>query len=184
MSVVRTCIGSLKKPHIAGLKMIFQKITGDRSCTCSTNRTHFLPIIYTFVLFIRDGRKGLRCTGWEIVHVRWSSILGKWDGSILKRHFGGYFTKRHVFCARKMKKGFSVRQKGKLPPATFFYIPMYTHMHNMGTTSQNYGVIQHITSVIWTESHETSNMIGHFVEVFSQHDQYTKFCIFPFNYVT
>src|SRR3954463_6268004 len=45
-------------------------------------------------------------------------------------------------------------------------------------------VIQHITSVIWTESHETSNMIGHFVKVFSKHDQYTKSGIFPFNYVT
>src|SRR3954471_6797723 len=45
-------------------------------------------------------------------------------------------------------------------------------------------MIQHITSVIWTESHETSNMIGHFVKVFSKHDQYTKSGIFPFNYVT
>src|SRR3954462_8415367 len=136
MSVVRTCIGSLKKPHIAGLKMIFQKITGDRSCTCSTNRTHFLPIRQTFVLFTRDGRKGLRCTGWEIVHVRWSSLFGNWDGSIVKRPFGGYFTKRPVFCARKMEKGFSVRQKVKRPRASLFSIPMSTHMHKMGTTSQ------------------------------------------------
>src|SRR3954470_3896909 len=136
MSIVRTCIGSLKKPHIASLKMIFQKTTGVRSCTCRTNQTHFLPIRQTFVLFTRDGRKCLRCPGWEIVHVRWSSILGKWDGSILKQHFGGYFTKRPIFYARKMEKGFSVRQKGKLPPATLFSIPMYTHMHNMGTTSQ------------------------------------------------
>src|SRR3954462_3640728 len=41
----------------------FQKITGDRSCTCSTNRTHFQPIRQTFFLFNRDGRKGLRCPG-------------------------------------------------------------------------------------------------------------------------
>src|SRR4051812_21956792 len=110
-SIVRTCIGSLKKPHIASLKMIFQKIMGDRSCTYSTNRTHFLPIRQTFVLFTRDGRKGLRCPGWEIVHVRWSSILGKWDGSILKRHFGGYFTKRPVFVLRKWKKAFPCDKK-------------------------------------------------------------------------
>src|SRR3954462_3956618 len=75
---------------------------GVRSCTCSTNRTHFLPIQQTFVLFTRDERKGLRYPGWEIVHVRWSSILEKWDDSILKQHFGGCFTKRSVFCARKM----------------------------------------------------------------------------------
>src|SRR3954462_14633723 len=135
MSVVRTCIGSLKKPHIAGLKMIFQKITGDRSCTCSTNQTHFMPIRQTFVLFTRDGRKGLIYPGWEIVHVRWSSILEKWDDSILKQYFGGYFTKRPVFCARKMENGFSVRRKGKLPPATLFSIPMSTCMHNMDTTT-------------------------------------------------
>src|SRR3954470_11534907 len=47
-----------------------------------------------FFLFTRDGRKGLRCPGWEMFHVRWSSILGKWNGSILRRNFGGYFTKR------------------------------------------------------------------------------------------
>src|SRR3954468_8043064 len=116
--------------------MFFKKITGDRSCTCSTNRTHFLPIRQTFVLFTRDGRKGLRCTGWDIVHVRWSSILGKYAGSIAKRHFGRYVAKRPVFCARKMEKGFSVRQKGKLTPATLFSIPMSTRIHNMGTTSQ------------------------------------------------
>src|SRR3954463_7705343 len=109
---------------------------GDRSCTCSTNRTHFLPIRQKFVLFTRDGRKGLRCPRWEIVHVRWSSILGKWDGIILKRHFGGYFTKRPVFCARKMEKGFSMQQKGKLPPSILFSIPISIFMHNMGTLSQ------------------------------------------------
>src|SRR3954464_11140402 len=105
-------------------------MTGDRLCTCSTNRTHFLPIRQTFVLFTRDGRKGLRCTGWEIVHVRRTSILGKWDGSILKRHFAGYFTKSTVFCARKMERVFSMRQKGKLPPATLFPKPMSSHTHN------------------------------------------------------
>ena len=48
----------------------------------------------------------------------------------------------------------------------------------------NYAAIQHITFVSWTESHETSNMIGHFVKVFWRHNQYTKFDIFPCNYVT
>src|SRR3954468_9102147 len=85
-----------------------------------------VPIVQTGPTAYRFGRhlfflpgmdeKGLRCPGWDIVHVRWSSILGKWDGIILKQHFGGYFTKRPIFCARKMEKGISVRQKGKLPP--------------------------------------------------------------------
>ena len=158
---------------------------GIRSCNYSSNRTHFLPIRQTFVLFTRVGRKGLRCPCWEIVHVRWSSILGKWDGSILKRYFGGYFTKRPVFCARKMEKGFSVRQKGKLPPATLLSIPMSTHMRSQyGHNITNYAAILAITLAIWTESHETSNMIGHFVKVFSKHDQYTESGIFTFNYVT
>src|SRR3954462_8243850 len=39
-------------------------------------------------------------------------------------------------------------------------------------------LIQHITLVVWTESHETSNMIGHFVKVFSRHDQYTNLVFF------
>src|SRR5215216_4145045 len=99
---------------------------GDRSCTCSTNRTHFLPIRQTFVLFTRDGRKGLRCTGWAIVHVRWSSILGKWDGSILKWHFGGYFTKRPVFCARKMEKGIFRATKRKTSSCN---IVLHTNVH-------------------------------------------------------
>src|SRR3954466_3765117 len=116
--------------------MIFQKITGVRSCTCSTNRTHFLPIRQTFVLFTRDGRKGLRCPDWEIVHVRWSSILEKWDGSILKQHFGGYFTKRPFFALGKWKSSFPYVKKGKLPPATLFSITMSTCMHSMGTSSQ------------------------------------------------
>src|SRR3954468_4962633 len=99
--------------------------TGPTSCRFGRHLS-FLPGM--------EERFEMSC--WEIVHVRWCSILGKWDGSILKRHFGGYFIKRPVFCARKMEKGFSVRQKGKLPPATLFSIPMSTHMHNMGTTSQ------------------------------------------------
>src|SRR4051812_10082334 len=114
----------------------FSKNMGVRSCTCSTNRTHFLPIRQTFVLFTRDGRKGLKCPGWEIVHVRWSSILEKWDGSILKQHFGGYFTKRPVFWDRKMENGFFMRRKGKLHPPTLFSISMSTCMHNMRTASQ------------------------------------------------
>src|SRR4051812_23668620 len=42
----------------------------------------------------------------------------------------------------------------------------------------------HNIGPLYLESHETSNMIGHFVKVISRHDQYTKSGIFPFNYVT
>src|SRR4051812_26765312 len=75
---------------------------GIGSCTCSSNRTHFLPIRQEFVFFARGGRKGLRYPGWDIVHVRSYTILEKWGGSILKPSFGGCFIKRPIFCAREM----------------------------------------------------------------------------------
>ena len=93
------------------------------SCTCSSYLTHFLPIQQEFVFFTRDEQKGLRYPGWDIVHVRSSNIFTKCGGTILKLSFGGCFTKRPVFCARKMENGFSVRQKGKFSPATLFAIP-------------------------------------------------------------
>src|SRR4051812_28316620 len=111
------------KHHIVSLKMILPKIMSIGSCTCSSNRTHFLPIRQEFVFFARGERKGLRYPGWDIVHVRWSNIFKKCGGTILKLSFGGCFTKRPVFYARKMENGFSVRQKGKLPPATSFACP-------------------------------------------------------------
>ena len=80
-----------------------------RLCTCSLYLTHFLPIRQEFVFFARGERKGLRYLGC--------------GGTILKLSFGGCFTKRPVFCARKMENGFSVRRKGKLPPATLFSMP-------------------------------------------------------------
>ena len=48
----------------------------------------------------------------------------------------------------------------------------------------NYALILAITLVIWPESQETSNEIGHFVKVFLRHNQYIKFNIFTYNYVT
>src|SRR3954466_10135881 len=93
------------------------------SCTCSSNRTHFLPIQQEFVFFARGERKGLRYPGWDIVHVRWSNIFTKCGGTILKLSFSGCFTKRPVFCAWKMENVFSVRRKGKLSRATLFAIP-------------------------------------------------------------
>src|SRR4051794_32075097 len=93
------------------------------SCTFSSNLTHFLPIQQEFVFFTRGERKGLRFVGWEIVHSIWSSIFEKYGIIILKLSFGGCFAKHPVFCTRKMKNGFLVRRKGKLPPATLFSIP-------------------------------------------------------------
>src|SRR3954468_21930690 len=92
------------------------------SCTCSSNLTHFLLIRQEFVFFTRGERKGLRYPGWEIVHSIWSSIFEKCGIIILKLSFGGCFTKTPLFCTRKLKNGFSVRRKGKLPPATLFTI--------------------------------------------------------------
>src|SRR3954471_7017042 len=60
----------------------------------------------------------------------------------------------------------------------------FTHACTICHRITNYAAIQHISSISWTESHETSNMIGHFVTVFWRHNQYTKFDIFPCKYVT
>ena len=73
-----------------------------RSCTYSSNLIDFLPIRQEFVFFTRDGRKGLRNPGSEIMHVRWSSIFEKYGGTIGKLSFGGCFTKHPVFWIRKM----------------------------------------------------------------------------------
>ena len=43
-----------------------------------------------------------------------------------------------------------------------------------------YALILAITLVIWPESQEISNEIGHFVKGFLRHNQYTKFDIFSF----
>ena len=74
-----------------------------RSCTYSSNLIVFLPIRQEFVFFTRDGRKGLRNPGSEIMHVRWSSIFEKWGGTIGKLLFGGCFTKHPFFGLRKWK---------------------------------------------------------------------------------
>ena len=79
-----------------------------RSCTYSSNLTDFLPTRQEFVFLTRDGRKGVRNPGFEIVHVRWSSIFFKWDGTIGKLSFGGCFTKHPVFWTRKMENDFLV----------------------------------------------------------------------------
>ena len=53
------------------------------------------------------------------------------------------------------------------------------HMYaQYGHIITNYVLILAITLVIWPESQETSNEIGHFVKVFLRHNQYTKFDIF------
>ena len=53
-----------------------------------------------------------------------------------------------------------------------------------GNIITNYALILAITLVIWPESQETSNEIGHFVKVSLRHNQYIKFNIFIYNYVT
>ena len=85
---------------------------------------------------MKSGRKGLRYPGWEIVHLRWSSIFEKWGGTILKLLFGGYFTKLLVLATQKMENGFLVRRKGKLSPGTLFDIARCTCVRNMDTLSQ------------------------------------------------
>ena len=106
------------------------------SCTCSSDLTDFQPIQQEFIFFTKGGGKGLRYPGWDVVHLRLPSIFEKWGGTILNLSFGGYFTKYLIFGTRKIENRFSVRRKGKLPPATLIVIPRCTCVHNMGTLSQ------------------------------------------------
>ena len=62
--------------------------------------------------------------------------------------------------------------------------PMMHMYEQYGHIITNYALILSITLVIWPESQETSNEIGHFVKVSLRHNKYTKFDIFPSNYVT
>src|SRR3954467_3805800 len=110
------------------------------SCTYRSNRTHFLPIRQEFVFFARGERKGLRYPGWDIVHVRWSSIFTKCGGTILKMLFGGCFTKRPVFCARKMENGFPVRKR-KTFTCNIVRHPMIHMYAQYGHIITNYAVI-------------------------------------------
>ena len=139
----------------------FQKITGVRSCTCITNRTHFLPIQQEFVFFARGERKGLRYPGWEIFHVRWSNIFTKCGGTILKLSFGSCFTKHPIFGRSENGKWIFCASKRK----TFYYNivrhPMIHMCAQYGHIITNYALILAITLVVWSESHETSDMIGH-----------------------
>ena len=119
----KNCIGSLIKQHIVNLKMIFVK-------------KHEHRIMY--MQFISDPLP-TDLAGICLFHQRWTerfqiSLLVhcpykvvqyffRYGGSILNQPFGGCFIKLSVFCARKMENGFSMRRKGKLPPATLFTIP-------------------------------------------------------------
>jgi hypothetical protein len=58
---------------------------------------------------MRGGRKGLRYPGWEILHLRWSSIFFKWGGTNLKLSFGGRFIKHPFLALGKWKMSFLVR---------------------------------------------------------------------------
>src|SRR4051812_13546217 len=110
---------------------------GIGSRTCSSNRTHFLPIRQEFVFFARGERKGLTYPGLDIVYVRWSNIFTKCGGTILKLSFGGCFTKRPVFCARKMENRFSVRRRGKIllqhysPSHDTYVCTIWAHYHKL-----------------------------------------------------
>ena len=58
------------------------------------------------------------------------------------------------------------------------------HMYaQYGHIITNYALILAISLVVWPESQETSNEIGHFVKVFLRLNEYTKYGIFACNYV-
>ena len=154
------------------------------SCTCSSNRTHFLPIRQEFVFFARSEWKGLRYPGWDIVYVRWHIIFLKWDRSILKLSFGGCFTKLPGFLRSENEKWFFCTTKRKTSSWNIVRHLMIHMGAQYGHIITNYFTILAITLVVWFERPETSNMIGHFVKGFLRHTQFTKFGIFTYNYVT
>ena len=153
-----------------------------RSFTYSSNLTDFLPTRQEFVFFTRDGRKGVRNPGSEIVHVRWSSIFEKWDGTIGKLSFGGCFTKHPVFQDSKNRKWLFGAKKKKIFSCNIVRHPKMHMCVQYGHIITNYAAILAITLVVQPERHETSNLIAHSEKVFLRYLQYSKFDIFPCNY--
>src|SRR3954466_6135585 len=113
------------------------------SCTCSSNRTHFLPIQQEFVFFARGERKGLRYPGWDIVHIRWSNIFTKCGGTILKLSFGGCFTKRPFFALGKWKIDFPCVEKENIllrhcsPSHDTYVWTIWAHYHKLCRDSRH-----------------------------------------------
>ena len=153
------------------------------SCTCSSNLTHFLPIQQEFVFFTRGERKGLRFLGWKIVHSIWSSIFKKCGIIILKLSFGGCFIKTPRFLHSENEKWLFGATKMKTSSCNIVHHPMIHMCAQYGHIIANYIAIIAITLVIWPEIQKTSIEIGHFVKVFLRLNEYTKSCIFPWNYV-
>jgi hypothetical protein len=62
----------------------------------------------------------------------------------LQHMFGRRFTKKPIFCTKKMKNGFFMQRKLKLPKSTLFVIPICTHVHNIGSFEQTIPFLHHI----------------------------------------
>ena len=108
----------------------------------------------------------MRCPSSDIVHVTWSNIFEKCGGTILKLSFGGCFTKYPIFRHSKNRKFIFCTTKRKTSSCNIVR-HLKIHMHaQYGHIITNYATILAITLVVWPESHETSNMIGHFCEGF------------------
>jgi hypothetical protein len=135
------------------------------SYTCSSNLAGLLPNRQEFVFFRRCGRKGFRCTGWGIFHLRWSSIFEK--KLIAMRNFNLVVaSQKNLFLASKKWKWFFRAMKRKTSFCNIVSNPKMHMCAQYGHIITNYASILAITLLIWPKSHDTSNMIAHFVKVF------------------
>ena len=92
--------------------------------------------------------------------------------------------KTHHFRHSKNGKWLFRATKRKTSSSNIVHHPKMHMCAQYGHIITNYAAILAITLVVWPERHETSNMIAHFEKVFLRYLQYSKFDIFPCNYVT
>ena len=137
-----------------------QKIKSNKSNTCSSNLTHFLPIRLEFIFFTMGGCKGFIYPCWDIVHGRWSSIFEKWDGTISQLSFGGCFTKHLVFGTWKIENGFlcAGRENFLCQHCSSFQdthvCTLWTHYHKLCLDSSQ--TIGRLTWKSWNLEHGSS----------------------------
>ena len=127
-----------------------------RSCTCSSNLTDFLPIRQEFVFFTRGGQEGLSYPGWEIVHVRCSSIFEKMGCYHCETFVWWFLHKTPRFWDSENGKWLFGATKRKTSSYNIVRHPKMHMCAQYGHIITNYAAILNITLVVWPETHETS----------------------------
>ena len=86
---------------------------------------------------MRGGWKDFYMQPFDYLYIKCGQIILK-NGLVpfRNKYLVGSSQKIPIFGTWKMKNGFSVQRKGKLPSATLFAIPIYTLVQNMGSFEQ------------------------------------------------